>query len=473
MNRHILFSGFLLLSFASAAQRPVVQTNYTPDPAPMVHDGTFYIYTGHDEDGVNSEFVMNEWRVYSSKDMVNWTDHGSPLSLETFKWAESGAWASQCVERNGKFYWYVCCIDKATHDMAIGVAVSDSPVGPFVDAVGAPLVSRPGGYIDPTVFVEPNGNAWLYWGNPGLWCCKLNPDMVSYDKSFTIKGDHVEKVDDGVWKFIQDEDSFGGPEKLAEGKVFSDYKDLYEEGPWFFKRGDRYYLAYAAGGVPEHISYSLSASPVGPWKYAGQIMPLQEMGSFTNHCGIIDFKGHHYFLYHCGTLPGGSGFNRSTAIEEFNYNPDGTIPEIHPTKSGIKPIGTLSPYGRVEAETMAWSEGLKTEPNDRTGVYVSEIHDGDYLEVRSVDFGDKGSDSITVAVASAAHGGIIDIYSGGKSGRLIASVEVPRTGGWEEWTSITSPLLSSPTGIHDLTFLFRGRKGCRLFNFDYWEFNQK
>ena len=135
MNRHILFSGFLLLSFASAAQRPVVQTNYTPDPAPMVHDGTFYIYTGHatvgaggphraaelgaeepvengdehrhddghDEDGVNSEFVMNEWRVYSSKDMVNWTDHGSPLSLETFKWAESGAWASQCVERNGKF----------------------------------------------------------------------------------------------------------------------------------------------------------------------------------------------------------------------------------------------------------------------------------------------------------------------------------------------------------------------------------
>lgn len=108
MDRNLLTAGLLLLSFPSVAQRPVIQTNFTPDPAPMVYDDTFYIYTGHDEDGEHNEFVMNEWRVYSSKDMVNWTDHGSPMSLDTFKWAEWGAWASQCVERDGKFFWYVC-----------------------------------------------------------------------------------------------------------------------------------------------------------------------------------------------------------------------------------------------------------------------------------------------------------------------------------------------------------------------------
>lgn len=472
LKKYFTTTIFLLsmTSLCSNAQRPVVQTNFTPDPAPMVYDDTFYIYTGHDEDGEHNEFVMNEWRVYSSKDMVNWTDHGSPMSLDTFKWSESGAWASQCVERDGKFYWYVCCVDKATHDMAIGVAVADSPTGPFKDPIGAPLVNGHGGYIDPTVFIEPNGDAWLYWGNPGLWCCKLNRDMISYDHKFEIKGDHAEKVADGVWKFKQDENSFGGPEKLAEGTVFTDYKDLYEEGPWFYKRGDRYILAYAAGGVPEHISYSVSKTPYGPWKYAGQIMPLQQMNSFTNHCGIVEFRGANYFCYHCGTLPGGSGFNRSTAIERFDYNPDGSIPVILPSDKGLEPVGTLNPYSRVEAETMAWSEGLKTEPNAKTGIYVSDIHDGDFLQVRSVDFGDKGARSLTASAASALRGGRIDVYLDSVSGKHIASIEIHGTGGWENWTSVKAPLYETVTGVHDLTFVFRGRKGCKLFNFDYWKF---
>jgi len=137
-HRHITATAIGLTIAATAwAQRPIVQTNFTPDPAPMVYNDTFYIYTGHDEDGRHDEFVMNEWRVYSSKDMVNWTDHGSPMSLDTFSWAEWGAWASQCIERNGRFYWYVCCVDSRTHDMAIGVAVADSPTGPFTSVIRA------------------------------------------------------------------------------------------------------------------------------------------------------------------------------------------------------------------------------------------------------------------------------------------------------------------------------------------------
>ena len=124
-------------------EQSIVQTNYTSDPAPMVHDGVLYVYTSHDEDElVDDFFTMNEWRVYSTTDMVNWTDHGSPLSYKTFSWASGNAWAAQCIERNGKFYMYVT-LSEAAHGgrRAIGVGVSDSPTGPFVDALGRPLIS--------------------------------------------------------------------------------------------------------------------------------------------------------------------------------------------------------------------------------------------------------------------------------------------------------------------------------------------
>ena len=131
------------LSISSvAAQNPFVQTWFTSDPAPMVHNGTMYVYTGHDEDNADF-FWMQEWRVYSTKDMVNWQDHGSPLALESFSWADDRAWASQTIERDGKFYWYICAHSKLSGGMAIGVAVSDSPTGPFRDAIGKPRLMGP------------------------------------------------------------------------------------------------------------------------------------------------------------------------------------------------------------------------------------------------------------------------------------------------------------------------------------------
>ena len=129
-----------------SAQNPIVQTCFTTDPAPMVHDGTLYVYTGHDEDKADF-FWMQEWRVYSTKDMVNWTDHGAVLSYKTFSWAKGDAWAMQCVERDGKFYAYVPVTSRATNSAAIGVAVSDSPYGPFIDPLGKPLVQSKKGDI--------------------------------------------------------------------------------------------------------------------------------------------------------------------------------------------------------------------------------------------------------------------------------------------------------------------------------------
>lgn len=445
-----------LISTILMAQNPIVQTCYTTDPAPMVHDGRLYVYTGHDEDKADF-FWMQEWRVYSTDDMVNWTDHGSPLAIESFEWADDRAWAAQCVERQGKFYWYVCLHSKLTGAMAIGVAVGDSPVGPFRDAIGKPLCDGSWDYIDPTVYIDDDGRAFLYWGNPNIYYAELNEDMIS------IKGE--------VKKLEQTVNSFGAPnpDKRVKGEK---YKDIYTEGPWFYKRKDNYYLLYAAGGVPEHIAYSMSKSPVGPWKYMGEIMPLQDTGSFTNHCGVIDYKGNSYFFYHTGKLPGGGGFGRSVAVEQFEYNAGGTFPVINATQEGVKPVGSLNPYQRVEAETMAFSEGVKTEPNDRTGIYVSDIHNGDYIKVREVDLGKKGASKLEVSVASALRGGIIEVYADSIGGTLITEIQVPHTGGWEAWKTLETAVKQGEqavSGTHDLYFCFKGRKGCKLFNFDWWK----
>ena len=478
-----LKKAFLSLAVMAAlplqAQNPFVQTWFTSDPAPMVHNGTMYVYTGHDEDGADF-FWMQEWRVYSSQDMVNWQDHGSPLALESFSWADDRAWASQTIERNGKFYWYICAHSRLSRGMAIGVAVSDSPTGPFRDAIGKPLFENGSwDHIDPTVMIDDDGQAWLMWGNPRIYYLKLNKDMVSYSGELGM----IDMTEEG----------FGAP-SMDKREKDKKYKDNYTEGPWLRKvdaskykvdPAKVYQLLYAAGGVPEHISYSTAPSPLGPWTYAGPIMPLCDTKSFTNHCGVADYKGHSYFFYHTGKLPNGGGFGRSVAVEEFKYNADGSFPTIMPTDEGVQPVGKFDPYRKVEAETMAFSKGIKTEQNDEVGVYVTDIHNGDYIKLQNVAFDNKYPRVFKARVASGLRGGQIEIRLDSVRGRCLGKVNVPGTGGWEKWQTITFDLdystlkdIDAPTrtlsGIAlpetaDLYFVFTGRKGPKLFNFDWWE----
>ena len=188
----VLCMATLSLSIPSKADNPIVQNIYTADPAPMVSGDTLYLYTTHDEDKlVKNFYTMNDWKCYSTKDMVNWTDHGTVLSRDNFKWMDTKdprAWAPQCVERNGKFYMYVP-VHKKNGGMVIGVGVSDKATGPFVDAIGKPLVDE-GDWndIDPTVFIDDDGQAYLYFGNPNLRYVKLNEDMLSYDTTIGKKG---------------------------------------------------------------------------------------------------------------------------------------------------------------------------------------------------------------------------------------------------------------------------------------------
>lgn len=432
-----------LLPGPAQADNPIVQHLYTADPAPLVHDGRVYLYTGHDEDG-STYFTMRDWRVFSSTDMVNWTDHGSPMSLATFSWADADAWAGQVVERNGTFYWYVPVRQRSTGQRVIGVGVADNPTGPFRDALGRPLVGN--GEIDPTVLIDDDGQAYLYWGNPRLWYVRLNADMISYSGSPT----QIPLTTSGFGTRTGD----------------ANRPTLYEEGPWVYKRNGLYYNVFAARCCSEFIGYSTAPGPTGPWTYRGTVMPTQG-SSFTNHPGIVDYKGGSYFFYHNGALPGGGGFTRSVAVEKFTYGADGSIPTITMTTTGAPQVGTLDPYVRQEAETIAWGSGIETEPASGGGMNVGWIENGDYVKVKGVAFG-TGATAFSARVASATSGGRIEVRLDGTGGPVVATCTVGGTGGWQSWTTTTCPVTGA-SGTHDLYLRFAGGSGS-LFNVDSWQF---
>ncbi len=381
----------IILPYKVLAQNPIIQTKFTADPAPMVYRDTVFLYTSHDEDDATG-FKMFNWLLYTTTDMVNWTDHGIIGGVKepyrTFKWADGhSAWAPQCIARNGKFFLYCPTIYK--NKMAIGVAVSDSPYGPFVDAIGKPLIyrSNPGDY-DPTAFVDDDGQAYLYWGGNGpCYYVKLNEDMIS--TSGEIQTASI--------------DFTGTPPEAS-----------YTEGPWFWKKNSHYYLAYASRCCPEGIGYAMSDSPTGPWKCKGTIMDPDERSS-GNHPGIIDYKGNSYVF----------GFNyavnfattnthrerRSICVEKMIYNQDGTIQKVPWwSQTGVSQIGRLNPYIRTEAETICWSSGVKTEACSAGGMDVCNIENGDYIKVRGVDFSSHGAATFTARVASASGEGTIELH---------------------------------------------------------------
>jgi arabinoxylan arabinofuranohydrolase len=464
MMKHVIptLIASLALSSASFADNPIVQTNYTADPAPMVYQDALYVFTSHDEDvTVRNFFTMNDWRCYSTTDMVNWTDHGSPAGYKDFSWARGDAWAGQTMERNGKFYYYVP-VNKKNGGNCIGVGVSDAPEGPYKDAMGKPLIDSASGNIDPTPFIDDDGQAYLYWGNPALKYVKLNKDMISYDTTVGIKG---------IVTTPLTTESFGQRNGDARRAT------LYEEGPWLFKNNNLYYMLFAASGIPENICYSTGPSAMGPWTFKGIIMPTEDRAvtkhratSFTNHPGYAEFKGRHYFFYHNGALPGGGGYKRSVCVEEFKFNADGTIPTIPMTDTGPAAIAHLDPFQHQQAATICFSKGLKTAPRGegKKGVFVT-VRDADaYIKVASLDFGSKGTAKFLASVAATAEGNAIELRIDSQTSDVIGTLKVKSTGALEKWES-QSATVSGVKGIHDLYLKFTG-SGAPLMNVDTWKF---
>lgn len=437
-NQFLSILSFCCISLASFAQHPIVWTKYTADPAPYVHGDTVYLYTTHDaDDGEN--FKMYDWLLYTSTDMVNWTDHGSVASLGDFEWYKNnnGAWAEQVIERNGKWYMY-CPI----HGNGISVLVADNPYGPFKDPLGKPLVwQREHWYdIDPTVWIDDDGQAYMYWGNPNLYMIKLNEDMISTSGEI-VQHPHIED---------------------------------YQEGPWVYKHNDKYYCAFASTCCPEGIGYAMSDKITGPWKYKGHVMPHTHL-SRGNHPGIIDYKGKSYVFglnydlwasqLEYNGHPYRHAERRSVSCQEMKYNADGTIVEIpYWSKEGVEQIGSFDPFRRVEAETMAYARGLKTRSIGYNDLVVTNIDNNDCMMVKGVDFGKTGAKQFVAAIQDQKPGTntIIQIRIDGMEGPVIGTAEIGAEG-------LAKCNLKKVTGKHDLWFRFFGDVQKNLFEFNWWE----
>ncbi len=438
MKTRILTTLLLLAgSLALHAQDPIIQTKYTADPAPMVYKDTVFLYTTHDEDDADG-FKMFDWLLYTSTDMVNWTDHGVVASLKDFAWTPrvNGAWALEVIERNGKFYMY-CPI----HGNGIGVLVADTPYGPFEDPIEKPLVWQKEHWndIDPTVFIDDDGQAYMYWGNPDVYYVKLNEDMIS------TSGEIV---------------------KLPK-------QQHYQEGPWCYKRNGKYYMAFASTCCPEGIGYAMSDSPAGPWTTMGYIMEPTHR-SRGNHPGIIDFKGKSYVFglnYDLLRIETPQHHERrSVSVAEMKYNEDGTIQTVPYWKDTVlEQVGTFDPYQKVEAETMAWGYGLKTAVSKKHGIYLTNINDGETLTLRGVDFGKKGAKIFTTELASAEGGCWIEIRLDSAEGPMVGKLDIPATGGPKEFRKFSCPVKDAK-GVHDLVFVFRGKDQTDLMSWNRWEF---
>jgi len=442
---------------------PLFQTKYTADPAPLVVGDTLFVYTSHDaspedipdenEKG-SAGFFMYDWLLWSTTDMVNWTEHGAVASLKDFSWRsrENGAWAIQTVERNGKYYLYA-----PLHGHGIGVLTADSPYGPFSDPLKKPIVWDQSNWydIDPSVFTDDDGQAYMYWGNPYTYYARLNDDMISLKDSVVRLPYHIEH---------------------------------YQEGPWFYKRNGHYYLGYASTCCPEALGYAMSDSPTGPWESKGYIMRPTERDR-GNHPGIVDYKGHSYVfgqnydLMHLDTFVHHE--RRSVSATEINYLPDGTIAEVPYwlDQQPMKQLHWLNPYQRVEAETMAWGYGLKTAKMgiENTGVvekmpfstgkknmYVTNIDNGEYIRLRGVDFGTVGAKQFILS-AAATGSCTVTLRLDSTDGPVIGMTTVKPSGNLDKYKSFGTKVKNA-SGVHDLYICFDNASGdVRL---DWWTFKK-
>jgi len=302
----------VVLAYTGHAQNPFITHMYTADPSARVFDDTLYVYPSHDEDTA-TRFSMQDWHVFSTTDMKHWTDHGVAFSLDDISWANEEAWAPDCIRRNGSYYFYY-----PVEASKIGVAVGDRPYGPFTDPLDSALIHTNStgvvcnrDFIDPAVFIDDDGQAYLYMGQLVVNAIKLNEDMITYD----------------------------GEVHLLEGT------DDFFEAVWMHKYRGTYYLSYAAQSG--EIKYCTSKNPLGPFEYRGVI--LQRMNSGTNHHSIVEYRGKWYLFYHNSDLYysnhpdaevlfgwGHQGsphpFRRSICMDRLYYNEDGTIREVIPTK---------------------------------------------------------------------------------------------------------------------------------------------
>ncbi len=361
---------------------------YGGDPSVLVDGDTVYLYVGHDT-AAGDSYVIMEYLCYSTTDLVNWTAEGSVMTVSTdeVSWASGSvsAWAAQVMKYNDKYYLYFCTWDKTSSGkQSIGVAVSDSPAGPFVD-IGEPLVAgtltepESSSYndIDPTAWIETDGDGvehrYLAWGNGLFYICELNEDMISVKD---INGDG--------------EITCGSSSDEADIVNQQSGLSAYTEAPWLYRRSDEngeyygdYYLFYA-NSWREKMAYARTDSLMdGTWSFGSIIMPVTATSN-TNHMAVFDFKGGTYFVYHNGSLPGGSGYRRSACITQISFDEDGNVIPISETAIGL--AGTASQI-QLSDGSLLEHEHYANNVNDNMYPYL-DVQVGIYEQTEDSDEAD-------------------------------------------------------------------------------------
>ena len=430
----------LLLSFVAlginslSAQNPIVRNQFSADPTARVFNGKVYVFPSHDiltpeGKGLKKDwFCMADYHVFSSENLTNWTDHGMIVSQNKVAWVDSTSysmWAPDCIERNGKYYFYFPA-NKTVADangrkgFGIGVAIADKPEGPYVP-LPEPIKGVNG--IDPNVFVDKDGQAYLYWAMGNIMVAKLKDNMT---------------------------------ELASEPLVIANLpqKGL-KEGPFLFERKGIYYLTIPhVENKIERLEYAIGDNPMGPFKMAGVVMDESPMNCWTNHQSFVQYKDQWYLFYHQDAYSPKFDKNRSICADSLFFNTDGTIRKVTPTLRGvgrakasqeiqIDRYSSKSETGASVAflDSTSTFNGWKTVLNSKNA----------WVQYNAVDFGKEKLKAVQIRALSEK-GGTLEIRLDKADGPLVAEVKVPKG---TIWNAVETKVSKSQSGIHNLIVLLK------------------
>jgi hypothetical protein len=417
--KHFLLTlslGGLLLQNAFATN-PLIVDQFTADPTARVFEGKVYVYPSHDIPaspgrGRANWFVMEDYHVFSSENLTDWTDHGVILNQTNVPWLTRKSfdmWAPDCVFKNGKYYFYFPAGGR------IGVAVADKPYGPFKPEE-KPIKGANG--IDPGLLIDKDGSAYLFWARGRISVSKLKDNMLELDSQ---------------------------PQVVANlptaGLI---------EGPFPFERNGIYYLTYPhVQNRIERLEYATSTHPMGPYKPAGVILDEAASGCWTVHQSIVQYKGQWYLFYHDKDLSPNFDKNRSIRADYMYFNEDGTIKKVIPTLRGV---GIVDAHSKVQIDRYSavspegTSVSFLDEKNKQAGWKISLHGKNRWVQFNSVDFGKGDWHSANTRCVSST-GGRVEIRLDKLDGPLLATVAI---GKGSDWKVIQSTVAQVPSGIHDL-----------------------
>jgi arabinoxylan arabinofuranohydrolase len=445
---YYLFINVCILSLTTLqADNPFVKHVRTADPSAHVWpDGKVWVYTSHDQDSAINYGSMDGYRVFSSSDMVNWTDHGEILHSRDVSWTTPGnMFAPSAAYKDGMYYFYFPTMDRFTWKWRVGVATSSKPEGPFTD-IGHYIEGTDS--FDPCAFVDDDGTAYLYWGGGSQ-----GGDAIP----------KVAKLKDNMIELAEE------PRIVDYGASQLDTSDMFGEGAYMYKRNGIYYFSYNGRGG----KYAMGDNPYGPFTFKGVVNANRNTGAQDHH-SIIEYHNKWYFFYHVGNYEGGTLFRRNVSVDYLYHNDDGTMQTVQLTKQGVEPVNLLTKTdtlpSRIEAENYSNAYGVRTESTQDIGggQNIGYIDNGDWLEY-SIYSQSSSLYNLTFRYATATEGATVAILLNGVSQSTI-TMDGSLSNGWQDWQD-HSTNIQIPAGSHTLRLQFSGGTGG-LVNLNWMDFTE-